>query len=62
MKCTLCNQEIENYNPAFNHLKIDETHSADICLVCSEKFTKWQGSIIAKLFPTKSMKKIYNKN
>ncbi len=61
MKCKLCNKTIENYNPKFNHLEIDEKTQVDICSDCTDKFLKWQQSIFADLFPTKSMKKRYGK-
>lgn len=61
MKCTLCNEPIDNYNLAFHHLKIDEQHAADICQKCIDKFVKWQGAIYADLFPTKAMKKRFGK-
>jgi hypothetical protein len=61
MKCTLCKQEIKDYSPEFNHLKIDETHSAEICGDCVRKFVKWQQGIYAKLFPTKALKRRFGK-
>ena len=61
MKCTLCESDIKNYSPEFNHLKIDQTHEIDVCEECIEKFTKWRQEIIAKLFPTKTMKKMLRK-
>ncbi|MEX2680334.1 MAG: hypothetical protein Q6373_001930 [Candidatus Sigynarchaeota archaeon] len=57
MKCSLYEKEIADYSADFNHLMIDEQHSADICSGCIEKFVKWQGKKIAVLFPTKAMKK-----
>jgi hypothetical protein len=57
MKCTLCEHPIKNYEPEFHHLKIDESHAADICSDCIDKFVRWQGNIIVKLFPTKALKK-----
>lgn len=62
MDCTLCKKPIKNYNPRFNHLKIDETHSADICTGCTNKFFKWQQQVYAELFPTKAMKMRFGKN
>jgi hypothetical protein len=62
MKCNLCNQSIKNYDPTFNHLKIDESCAADICQECIDKFVKWQGRIYVNLFPTKALKKRYGKN
>lgn len=62
MNCKLCNQEIKNYNLMLNNLKIDKNQSVDICLVCIDKLIKWQGSIYAKLFPTNTAKKFYEKN
>ncbi len=57
MKCTLCGKPIRNYDAAYNHLEIDEIHSADICRECIDKFVKWQQSIYARLFPTSAVKK-----
>lgn len=57
MKCLLCDKPIEGYNAKFNQLKIDESHSVDVCLDCIDKFLKWQQSIFATLFPTKTAKK-----
>nr|MDO8083599.1 hypothetical protein [Candidatus Sigynarchaeum springense]MDO8115986.1 hypothetical protein [Candidatus Sigynarchaeota archaeon] len=59
MKCSLCEKEIADYSAGFNHLVIDEQHSADICSCCIEKFVKWQGKKLAVLFTTKAMKKRY---
>ena len=61
MDCALCKKPIINYNPALNHLKIDETHEADICPECIDKFMKWQQGIFARLFPTSAMTKRYGK-
>ncbi|MGV8172067.1 MAG: hypothetical protein ACP5OA_05225 [Candidatus Woesearchaeota archaeon] len=61
MKCILCEQNIKNYNPLFHHLNIDETHSWDICPDCIDKVFKWQGRIYKDLFPTKAMKKRYDR-
>jgi hypothetical protein len=57
MKCNLCLAEIKNYDPAFNHFEINESHSAEICQGCIDKLAKWQQGIYAGLFPTKSSKK-----
>jgi len=57
MNCTLCGKPIRNYDAAYNHLEIDETHAADICPKCIDKFLKWQQSIYARLFPTSAVKK-----
>lgn len=61
MKCTLCGNKINGYNTEFNHLEIDKTHSADFCSDCINKFMHWQQTKIAKLFPTKIMKKLSHK-
>ena len=61
MNCTLCEKPINNYKPEFNSLKIDESHEADICSDCIDKFRRWQQKILANLFPTKTAKKRYGK-
>jgi ribosome-binding protein aMBF1 (putative translation factor) len=61
MDCTLCKKPIKGYNPAYNHLKIDESNSADICSECVDKFGKWQQGIFADLFPTKAAKKRFGR-
>jgi hypothetical protein len=62
MDCTLCKKLIKEYNPSLNHLVLGNDHAVDICAECIDKFTKWQGRIIANLFPTKAMKKRFGKN
>ena len=57
MKCQICGQPIRNYQPALHHLTINESQGVDICQDCVDKIIRWQGSIYAKLFPTKAMKK-----
>ncbi|MBI9097213.1 MAG: hypothetical protein JEY91_01985 [Spirochaetaceae bacterium] len=57
MNCRLCDQPIEKYSSEFNHLIIDEFHSADLCSACIDKFLKWQRHNFATLFPTKAAKK-----
>jgi hypothetical protein len=61
MKCKLCNTQINNYDSTFHQLKIDDNTNVDICPDCIDKIKKWQSSIYAKLFPTKTMKKIHEK-
>jgi hypothetical protein len=61
MNCTLCGKAIRNYDAVSNHLAIDETHAADICPECIDKFVKWQQSIYARLFPTSAVKKRFAK-
>ncbi|MFA5855933.1 MAG: hypothetical protein WC867_01125 [Candidatus Pacearchaeota archaeon] len=61
MKCILCKQQIEKYNPIFNRLKINELNEVDICEDCIKKFFNWQGELYAKLFPTEAMKKRFGK-
>lgn len=61
MKCALCKKTISNYNADFNNLKINEIDSADFCQECIDKFIKWQQNLFVRLFPTKTLKKIYKK-
>ncbi len=58
MKCKICDRHIEDYDPEFNRMEITESFSVDICQDCIDRFMKWQGSRIARLFPTKAMKKM----
>jgi len=62
MKCRLCGKSIENYDAQFNHMSVDESHSAELCQNCIDKFVKWYGSMCANLFPTKALKKRYGEN
>jgi len=61
MNCILCEEHIKNYFPEFNHFKIDNAHEIDVCEECIEKFTKWRQEVLARLFPTKTMKKMLQK-
>jgi hypothetical protein len=56
--CILCDKPIDNYNPQFNQLKIDDNKSVDICTDCVNKFLKWQQHLMLTLFPTKMAKKM----
>ncbi len=62
MNCTLCKKSILDYHPDLNHLKINESCEIDICSECINVFMKWQQEKIAKLFPTKAIKKRYEKS
>jgi hypothetical protein len=62
MKCILCGRDIGNYNAEFNRLRIDESRGADICEDCIDRFAKWQGSKIVRMFPTRALKKRYGNN
>ena len=57
MKCSLCENEIQNYTKEFNQLVIDESHIYKLCQDCIDKFMKWQGKKFSNLFPTNLMKK-----
>ena len=59
MKCRLCSKEIIKYDIRFNHLVIDDEHTADVCSMCIDKFVDWHSKVIALLFPTQAMKKRY---
>ena len=60
MDCIICKKQIKNYDSNFNHLVIDKNVSVDICENCIDRFTEWRGEVIAKLFPTKVMKKRFS--
>lgn len=57
MICKLCEKEIAKYNQEFNSLDIAGKRM-DLCRDCIDAIIKWQGKTIAKLFPTKMMKKL----
>ena len=59
MQCKLCEKDIEPYDARFHHLVLDENNAVDICQACIDKFVKWQGKMLAVLFPTKALKKRY---
>ena len=61
MNCALCQEPIDNYSVELHQLKIDEGRAADICDACSHKFVAWHGQKLAKLFPTRAMKRMYGK-
>ena len=61
MKCSLCENEIMNYTLDFNQLKIDESHTIEICQECIDKFIKWQQKKFVTLFPTSSLKRNFKK-
>jgi len=62
MECKLCERPIQKYNTDFNQLRIGESHTVDICQQCIDKFMKWRKEVHARLFPTKTMKKLYRKD
>lgn len=61
MKCNICKNEIKNYDEEFHKLKIDDSHFAYICTDCVDKITMWQRQINSNFFPTKLLKKRYEK-
>jgi ribosome-binding protein aMBF1 (putative translation factor) len=60
MKCKLCDEEIKNYDSSFHNVQIDDK-SVDICSDCMDAIVKWQGQIYSKLYPTKTLKKRFEK-
>jgi hypothetical protein len=62
MRCQLCDLEIADYNHTLNEFKVDDAHSVFICQSCADKFMKWQQGIYARLFPTKTAKKVFREN
>lgn len=61
IKCTLCESVIADYSTTFNHLTLDESHSAEICQDCVEKIIKWKQETYATLFPTPAIKRRFRK-
>ena len=61
-KCSLCENEISNYSKKFNHLKIDDGHTYEICQNCMDKIIKWQQDKFTNLFPTSALKKKLKEN
>ncbi|MCY3412607.1 MAG: hypothetical protein INQ03_13295 [Candidatus Heimdallarchaeota archaeon] len=58
MKCDLCLEEIKNYSDVLNRFEISNDREIHICKVCVNKFMDWQREIHAKLFPTKTVKRM----
>ncbi|MFH1399934.1 MAG: hypothetical protein ABIH41_00295 [Nanoarchaeota archaeon] len=56
--CALCGETIDQYDPALHRLRIKDDAFVDICPPCIDAFTAWQSKVLARLFPTKAMKKI----
>ena len=61
MNCVLCDKTIANYSSALHNLRIDDARAVDICDECIRKFVRWHGEKLAKLFPTKAMKKLHGR-
>jgi protein-arginine kinase activator protein McsA len=61
MQCALCQESIEDYSVELHQLKLDEQRAVHICDACSRKFVAWHGQKLAKLFPTKAMKRMQGK-
>jgi hypothetical protein len=57
MKCSLCGKEILDYSTEINHMEGCGSCGAEICQDCIDSMVKWQGKKMAKLFPTKAMKR-----
>ena len=62
MNCALCHEKIENYSAELHNLRLDAQRAVDICDECSRRFSKWQGDKLARLFPTRAMKKLRRKS
>ena len=62
MKCALCNKDIARYDARLHRLKIDESREVDICTSCIDRIVDWQGKIISTLFPTKALKRRFEKD
>lgn len=62
MECTICKEEMTNYDPDLNKMRLDGSRSAAICSKCIERFLKWQQKRFARLFPTGAAKKKYGKS
>ena len=61
MRCVLCNRPIEHYDPGMHELRIDEHRTVAVCDDCTRKFIHWHGEKLARLFPTRAMKKRYGR-
>ncbi len=61
MTCTLCQQPIERYSAELHRLHLDEEVAVDICDACAHKLVKWHAEKLARLFPTRTMKRLHGK-
>ena len=57
MDCSLCKKPIENYSREAHNIAMAGSCLADICDDCADRIVKWQGKRLARMFPTKAMKK-----
>jgi hypothetical protein len=56
--CSLCSAPIADYVPALHHLRLPNQAEVDICDACSKALAEWHAEKLARLFPTRQMKKL----
>ncbi|HRK21946.1 MAG TPA: hypothetical protein PLX06_09060 [Fimbriimonadaceae bacterium] len=61
MECALCGNALVEPSDELNRLELDDGRSVLICTACIDRFLKWQGARIAKLFPTSALKRRFNR-
>ena len=55
--CALCSEEISPYSKELHHVVLDANKEVDICDRCSTRLADWHAEKLARLFPTKQMKR-----
>jgi hypothetical protein len=58
MTCTLCEQPIEPYRAELHQLHLTEERTVYLCDACAQRLLTWQGERLARLFPTRALKRL----
>jgi hypothetical protein len=61
MQCKLCDRTIPGFDPKTHRLLLDDDREVAVCEPCALRLTDWLGERMARLFPTKTMKKRYGR-
>lgn len=57
--CALCRRPIADHRPDVHGLRLPAGRVVDLCEECVRAVVTWQGERLARLFPTRAMKRRY---
>ena len=60
MRCTLCEQPIDNHSPDMHTLRLTTDRVLEICDACARAILDWQAEKLARLFPTRALKRRFS--